>query len=234
MSAHHIVSSFDEDLKFLEEKITAMWVSCSSMLERAVTSVLDGNKALADEIINEDLTVDQTDRYITEKVVAIIAKRQPMAIDLRELVGTIRISNDLERVGDMALSIAKRTKTISTVSYPSSLHCGLGAYFSLVLEQLKEGAETYKNRSLEKILALYMRDDEIDGNYTTVFRDLLTYMMEDPRNITPCTDLLFCAKNLERVGDHVTNIAETLHYIVTGDYMPIERLTDSLKNQKEI
>ncbi|TJV50205.1 MAG: phosphate signaling complex protein PhoU, partial [Mesorhizobium sp.] len=165
----------------------------------------------------------QGQREIDEKAIIIIAKRQPMATDLREIVGAIRISADLERVGDLGKNVAKRVVAVIEGRQPTSLFRGIAALADLALTQLKEVLDVYASRSVEKIGFVRDRDDQIDAVYTSLFRELLTYMMEDPRNITPCTHLLFCAKNIERIGDHATNIAETIYYIVTGDQMPAER-----------
>ena len=146
-----------------------------------------------------------------------------MATDLREIIGAIRISADLERVGDLGKNVAKRVVAVIEGRQPPSLFRGLEALADLALTQLKEVLDVYASRSVEKIGFVRDRDDQIDAMYTSLFRELLTYMMEDPRNITPCTHLLFCAKNIERIGDHATNIAETIYYIVTGDQMPAER-----------
>ncbi|MGE3307305.1 MAG: phosphate signaling complex protein PhoU, partial [Rhizobiaceae bacterium] len=151
------------------------------------------------------------------------AKRQPMADDLREIIGAIRISADLERVGDLGKNIAKRVTAIAEKGQPVSLARGLQALAELALTQLKEVLDIYASRQVERIALLRDRDEDIDAMYTSLFRELLTYMMEDPRNITGCTHLLFCAKNIERIGDHATNIAETVYYIATGDQMPPER-----------
>ena len=162
-------------------------------------------------------------REIDDKAIVIIAKRQPMADDLREIIGAIRISADLERVGDLGKNIAKRVVAVTEGRQPPSLFRGLQALAELALTQLKEVLDVYASRSVERIGFVRDRDEQIDAMYTSLFRELLTYMMEDPRNITACTHLLFCAKNIERIGDHATNIAETVYYIVTGKQMPPER-----------
>ncbi len=153
----------------------------------------------------------------------VIAKRQPMADDLREIIGTIRISADLERVGDLGKNIAKRVVAVTESRQPLSLFRGLQALAELALTQLKDVLDVYATRTVERLAFMRDRDDQIDAMYTSLFRELLTYMMEDPRNITPCTHLLFCAKNIERIGDHATNIAETIYYVVTGEQMPPDR-----------
>jgi phosphate transport system protein len=146
-----------------------------------------------------------------------------MAIDLREIIGAIRISADLERVGDLGKNIAKRVAAAGQTRQPAKLFRGIEALAELALTQLKDVLDAYGSRAIDRIAAVRDRDEEIDAKYTSLFRELLTYMMEDPRNITACTHLLFCAKNIERIGDHATNIAETVHYIVTGSQLPAER-----------
>ncbi|TIP29326.1 MAG: phosphate signaling complex protein PhoU, partial [Mesorhizobium sp.] len=185
--------------------------------------LVNADPGLAQKVIQDDLVLDEGQREIDDKAIVIIARRQPMATDLREIVGAIRISADIERVGDLGKNVAKRVAAVIDGRQPSSLFRGLKALADLALTQLKEVLDVYASRSVEKIGFVRDRDDQIDAMYTSLFRELLTYMMEDPRNITPCTHLLFCAKNIERIGDHATNIAETIYYIVTGDQMPAER-----------
>ena len=174
-------------------------------------------------MIADDAVLDDGQREIDDKAIVIIAKRQPMADDLREIIGAIRISADLERVGDLGKNIAKRVVAVTERRQPPSLFRGLQALAELALTQLKDVLDVYASRSVDRIGVVRDRDEQIDAMYTSLFRELLTYMMEDPRNITACTHLLFCAKNIERIGDHATNIAETVYYIVTGKQMPAER-----------
>ncbi|AQT41830.1 phosphate uptake regulator, PhoU [Bartonella apihabitans] len=226
MPINHTVRSFDEELGYLEAKIAKMGTFASEMIEEAVNAVVNNDLDLAKKVISDDMFLDETEREIDEKSVAIIAKRQPMAVDLREIIGAMRIAADLERVGDMGKNIAKRAAAIVESRQPASLYHGLQSFATLTLNQLKEVLDAYASRSLERIDAVRNRDEEIDAMYTSLFRELLTYMMEDPRNITACTHLLFCAKNIERIGDHATNIAEALHYIMTGTYLSTDRPRD--------
>lgn len=226
MPINHTVRSFDEELGYLEAKIAKMGTFASEMIEEAVNAVVNNDLKLAKKVISDDIFLDETEREIDEKSVAIIAKRQPMAVDLREIIGAMRIAADLERVGDMGKNIAKRAAAIVESRQPASLYHGLQSFATLTLNQLKEVLDAYASRSLERIDAVRNRDEEIDAMYTSLFRELLTYMMEDPRNITACTHLLFCAKNIERIGDHATNIAEALHYIMTGTYLSTDRPRD--------
>ncbi|TPM39032.1 phosphate signaling complex protein PhoU [Mesorhizobium sp. B2-3-4] len=223
MQSVHIMSAFDEELKYLSKRIAAMGGHAERMVEQAVAALVNADPGLAQKVIRDDVMLDEGQREIDDKAIIIIAKRQPMATDLREIVGAIRISADLERVGDLGKNVAKRVVAVIDGRQPTSLFRGLEALANLALTQLKEVLDVYASRSVDKIGFVRDRDDQIDAMYTSLFRELLTYMMEDPRNITPCTHLLFCAKNIERIGDHATNIAETIYYIVTGDQMPAER-----------
>ncbi|MEI9420496.1 phosphate signaling complex protein PhoU [Mesorhizobium sp. Cs1299R1N1] len=223
MQSVHTMSAFDEELKYLSKRIAAMGGHAERMVEQAVAALVNADPGLAQKVIRDDVVLDEGQREIDDKAIIIIAKRQPMATDLREIVGAIRISADLERVGDLGKNVAKRVVAVTDGRQPTSLFRGLEALANLALTQLKEVLDVYASRSVDKIGFVRDRDDQIDAMYTSLFRELLTYMMEDPRNITPCTHLLFCAKNIERIGDHATNIAETIYYIVTGDQMPAER-----------
>ena len=219
----HIVRSFDEELKYLSNRIAAMGGHAERMVDQAMTALVNSDAGLARKVIDDDAFLDESQREIDDKSIVLIAKRQPMADDLREIIGAIRISADLERVGDLGKNIAKRVVAVTEARQPLSLFRGLQALAELALTQLKEVLDVYASRSVERLALMRDRDDQIDAMYTSLFRELLTYMMEDPRNITPCTHLLFCAKNIERIGDHATNIAETIYYVVTGEQMPPDR-----------
>ncbi|MDP3897595.1 MAG: phosphate signaling complex protein PhoU [Mesorhizobium sp.] len=223
MPTHHIVSAFDEELKYLANRIAAMGGHAERMVDQAVFALVNSDHGLARQVVANDEFLDIGQREIDEKAIVIIARRQPMADDLREIIGAIRISGDLERVGDLGKNIAKRVVAVTEARQPVRLFRGIESLAELALTQLKDVLDTYASRSIDRIGFVRDRDDQIDAMYTSLFRELLTYMMEDPRNITACTHLLFCAKNIERIGDHATNIAETVYYIVTGAQMPAER-----------
>ena len=223
MSSEHIRRSFDEELRYLTNQIGGMGGHAERMVEQAVSALVSSDTALATKVVEDDAFLDRKEREIGEAAVVVIARRQPMAGDLREIVGAIRISGDLERIGDMGKNIAKRVAAVSEARQPARLFRGISALSDLALAQLKEVLDAYASRSAEKIGFVRDRDEEIDAMYTSLFRELLTYMMEDPRNITACTHLIFCAKNIERIGDHATNIAETVYHILTGDTLPPER-----------
>jgi phosphate transport system protein len=226
----HTVSAYDDELRFVSDRIAEMGGHAERMVDRAVTALIKGDHALSRAIIADDVLLDRWERDVVDKSILLIAKRQPMARDLREIVGAMRIASDLERIGDLAKNIAKRTVAVSEVKQPVRLYRGVEALAELALLQLKEVLDIFANRRVEDISVLRDRDEDIDAKYTSLFRELLTYMMEDPRNISACTHLLFCAKNIERIGDHVTNIAETIHYMVTGNELKTERPKDDQHN----
>lgn len=222
MVMKHIVSLFDEELEYLEDKILFMGEFAVEMINQSVEAMLNKDTELAKEVMKKDLVLDNTEREIDDKATTIIAKRQPVAVDLREIIGTIRIASDLERIGDKGKNIAKRSITIVKTPQIAEFNASLANFAKVSLNQLQKAMEAYKERSLEKIQDVITCDKETNSMYDAMFRSLLTYMMENPRNITACTHLLFCAKNLERVGDHATNIVESLHYMITGEYLPFE------------
>ncbi|CAN7223681.1 phosphate signaling complex protein PhoU [Pararhizobium sp. LjRoot238] len=230
MMSTHIASVYDEDLKYLNRRISEMGGLAEQMVAESVRALVNADLALAQKVISDDAIMDEAERQIGEKAIVTIAKRQPMAADLREIMGSIRIAADLERVGDLGKNTAKRVIAVSSASLPRQLARGLEHLAELALMQLKEVLDVYASRSPEKANSIRERDNEIDAIYTSLFRELLTYMMEDPRNITPCTHLLFCAKNIERIGDHATNIAETIYYMATGSQPAGERPKDDTAN----
>ena len=223
MSVQHTFRAYDEELRFLANRIAAMGGHAERIVDQSVLALVNSDLDLARKVIADDAVLDDGQREIDEKAIVIIAKRQPMADDLREIIGAMRISADLERVGDLGKNIAKRAVAVTETRQPPSLFRGLQALADLALTQLKDVLDVYASREVERIGFTRDRDEQIDAVYTSLFRELLTYMMEDPRNITACTHMLFCAKNIERIGDHATNIAETVYYIVTGKQMPPDR-----------
>ena len=160
--------------------------------------------------------IDALQLEIEEKAILTIARRQPMAVDLREVVGSLRVANDLERIGDLAKNIGKRVLALSGEFPSQKVLRGVEHMTSLVLAQIKQVLDSYAARDVSIALAVWKGDEEVDAMCTSLFRELLTYMMEDPRNISFCIHLMFCAKNIERMGDHATNIAETVHYMIEG------------------
>jgi phosphate transport system protein len=222
----HIVHSFDKDLENLRRAIAEMGGVAEKMLADATIALVRRDQALAQAVIAADPRLDNLQREIEEKAVLTIARRQPMASDLREVISAIRISGDIERIGDLAKNIAKRVLAISGQFQPQKIVLGVQNMSELVQEQLKDVLDAYSQQNVEEALDVWRRDGSIDALYTSLFRELLTYMMEDPRNISFCTHLLFAAKNVERIGDHTTNIAETIHYLVRGEVIATERPKD--------
>jgi phosphate transport system protein len=216
MTDQHTLKAFDSDLQDIARMVAEMGGLAEKQVADSVDALAKRDTALAQRITQADASIDALQREIEEKSVLTIAKRQPMAVDLREVVGALRVSNDLERIGDLAKNIAKRVIALNGEFPPPKLIRGVEHMADLVLGQLKLVLDAYSRRDINQAMAVWRGDEEIDAFCTSVFRELLTYMMEDPRNITFCIHLLFCAKNVERMGDHATNIAETVHYMIEG------------------
>jgi len=221
--ADHIVTSYDQELKTLTTKIAEMGGLAEGLVGDAVTALTRMDVALAQKVVLTDARLDRLQHEVEERAILLIARRQPLAVDLREIMAALRISNDLERVGDLAKNISKRVTAMNGNFVAKQLVIGVEHLAEIALEQLKDVLDAFTMRDDAAALNVRRRDDEIDALYTSLFRELLTYMMEDPRNITFCTHLLFCAKNIERIGDHATNIAETVHFVVTGQQIAEER-----------
>jgi phosphate transport system protein len=216
----HIVKSFDDELQGLAGSVAEMGGMAEDLVEQSVQALLRSDTDLAQTVITADRDVNAMQHDIEERAILTIARRQPMAQDLREIIAAIRISSDLERVADLAKNISRRTLATESDQFAPKLLVGVEHLAHLGLRQLNNVLNCYGTRNVEMAREVWEADDEIDAVYTSLFRELLTYMMEDPRNISMCTHLLFCAKNIERIGDHATNIAETVHYLVTGN--PLE------------
>lgn len=220
----HIVTSFSEELEQLSTNVSKMGGLAEAQLQSAIDAITRQDMALADRTVSQDQQLDDLEILIEENAVELIALRQPMALDLREAMTAIKIAADLERIGDLAKNISKRSLVIfQDYETPNRLVQGLSRMGKLALGQLKLVLDAYTNRDVEMANKVWLSDEEIDEMYNSVFRELLTYMMEDPRTIGMCTHLLFVAKNIERIGDHATNIAETVSYLVTGDRIVGER-----------
>ena len=212
----HTIKAFDSELKELAREIVEMGGLVEQQIADAVNALVKQDMDLAQVVIAADPQVDALQREIEERAVLTIARRQPMAVDLRETIASLRVAGALERMGDYAKNIAKRVLASGTESRPLPVVRGLRHMADLVLSALKRVLDAYVQRDVKEALAVWRGDEEIDAVNNSLFRELLTYMMEDPRNITFCTHLLFCAKNIERIGDHATNIAETVFYMIEG------------------
>jgi len=223
MASEHTAKAFDSDLQELTRLVAEMGGLAERMIVESVDALIRRDVALGKRVVAADAEIDNLQRVIEERAVLTIARRQPMAVDLREIVGAIRVAGDLERVGDLAKNIARRSVRIGVEARVPRTIVGLKHMNEVATELLKDVLDAYAQRDIERALAVWERDVELDALEDSVFRDLLTHMMEDPRNISFCAHLLFCSKNIERIGDHATNIAETVFYLVTGSTLPSER-----------
>ncbi len=217
--AQHIVKSFEQELKQLSDMLVEMGGMLENQLAAATNAVMQGDNASATIAMEQDPAVDALERDVEQLVIRMLALRQPMAGDLRQIVASLKISSDLERIGDYAANVAKRSIVLNQFTLPFKLG-GLASLIRLVQENLKLTIDVVGDYDPGRAIQVWRADQAVDDIYTAIFRELITYMMEDPRNITPCTHLLFVAKNLERIGDHTTNIAETVHYAATGEVLP--------------
>src|ERR1700741_1866694 len=227
----HTVRSFSADLEELSGDIARMGGLAEDMLSDAIQAIAARDLALADAVVARDPQVDNLQLEVEKKILRILALRQPLARDLRQTISAFKIASELERVGDLAKNIAKRTKVIDAME-PAAALKGVARMGRLVAAQLKRVLDAYSAQEADAANKVWTRDEEVDEHYQSLFRELLTYMMEDPRTISACAHLLFVAKNLERVGDHCTNIAEEIHFLVTGETLVNERPKVDALNSK--
>ena len=221
--SEHTVKAYDAELDLIGAKIAEMGGIAEKMLVDAMDALSRLDMELAKRVLISDPRLDALQREIEDYVVRTIIRRQPMAVDLRELMASIHIAGDLERTGDLAKNIAKRAMKVADDPRVMRATVGLKHMAEVAAMQLKDVLDAYAQRDTERAKAVWTRDADLDALEDSIFRDLLTFMMEDPRNISFCTHLLFCAKNLERVGDHATNIAEKVNFMVTGASLPMNR-----------
>ena len=219
----HTTKVFDADLIKLTQRVAEMGGFAQKQITDAMDALLKRDIVLAHQVVAADAVVDNMQRQLEEKAVETIALRQPMAVDLRAIVAMLRIANDLERIGDLAKNIGKRTIATNNEHAQRTLMRGLRHMSTLAVTQLALVLDSFVARSPIKALEVWKSDKEIDALYVSLFRELLTYTMEDPGSISMCIHLLFCAKNIERIGDHATNIAEAVHYMVEGHAIEGER-----------
>ncbi len=218
----HIVKSYEQELHRLRDLLTEMGGVVENQAAMAAEAVMSSDATLAGRVLEEDPRADALERQVEQFVIQMLALRQPVAVDLRQIVAALKITGDLERIGDYAANIAKRSIVLNQFRLPYAL-TGIAHMARLVQENLKKIIDAIGNSDADQAVDVWRSDQGIDDLYNTIFRELITYMMEDPRNITPCTHLLFIAKNLERIGDHATNIAETIYYAVRGENLPDAR-----------
>ena len=226
----HIVKSYDSELKRLDGEIKRMGEIATAQLDAAVDVFQRRDSQAAMRVVANDEAIDALEHEVSHDVLRLLALRQPMARDLREVYAALRISADIERIGDYAANVAKRTVVLNQTA-PVSVGRGLPALARLANDLVREALAAYTARDAERAMAVRSRDAELDAEYTGLFRELLTYMAEDPRQITACTHLLFMAKNIERIGDHATNIAENTWFLVHGEQPAEEREKRDLTSQ---
>ena len=213
--SEHIVKAFTEQLEGLANAVAQMGGLAESQFANAIEAIARRDTALAESVIAADERLDRLQQAVEEQALMVLALRQPIATDLRSTMASIRIAYELERIGDLAKNIGKRALVLNREP-PIRLTQSLARMGRQALAQLKQVLDAYSDRNAAAAEAVWMHDEEIDGLYNSLFRELLTYMMEDPRTIGHCAHLLFVAKNIERVGDHATNIAETVYHMATG------------------
>ncbi|WP_460877358.1 phosphate signaling complex protein PhoU [Rhodanobacter koreensis] len=232
-SKEHIIKSYDDELTRLTGEIVRMGELSVIQLEAAIDVVERRDERAAQHVVSNDDAIDQLEQDISHDVVRLLALRAPMAGDLRNVFAALRIAADIERIGDYAANVAKRSIPLSMVA-PVGPVGGLGHLAELAAAEVREVLLAYRDRDAERAYQVWKDDVVLDEAYTGYFRELLTYMMEDPRNITPCTHLLFMAKNIERIGDHATNIAENVWFQVTGEPLTKQRSKGDLTSNPEI
>ena len=220
--SEHIVRAFGEQLETLTTSVAQMGGLAEAQLADAVEAIARRDTALAEKVIAGDPRIDELQQIVEAQALKLLALRQPMAVDLRDTLAAIKIASELERIGDLAKNIGKRALVLNREP-PLRLTQSLGRMGRAALTQLKLVLDSYSDRDSAGAEAVWKNDGEIDEIYNSLFRELLTYMMEDPRTIGLCTHLLFVAKNIERMGDHATNIAEVVYHMVTGGHLASDR-----------
>jgi phosphate transport system protein len=214
--AEHTTKAFDSDLQELAGLIAEMGGLAERQIDEAIEALARRDIDRAGRVIAADNSIDMLQRNIEDRAVETIARRQPMAVDLREVVGILRISNELERIGDLAKNIGKRVIALGNGEISRRTMGGVRHMATIALAQLRDALDSFGRRDLAKAVAVTARDDEVDRMFSSMFRELVTLMFEDPGTITAGIHLLFCSKNIERVGDHTTNIAKSVRYIIAG------------------
>ena len=221
--AEHTVKAYDEELNHLAADVSRMGGLAEAGVADALETVTRRDTTLAQTVIERDLKLDALNVEIERRAIRMIALRQPVAQDLRSTVAAMKIASNLERIGDLAKNIAKRGVVLSESEPITPLTRSIERMGRLVGGRLKDVLDAYTGSELARAIRVWSSDDEVDEHYNALFRELLTYMMGDPRTITACAHLLFIAKNLERIGDHATNIAEIVHYEISGEELPDDR-----------
>jgi len=237
LSTQHIVSSYDRDLEAVQAHIMKMGGLVESAILDAARSLENRDEEAALEVRRRDALVDQMEGMINEEAARLLALRAPTAVDLRTVLTVMKISGNLERIGDYAKNMAKRTSVLVQMSPIDGAPSDIRRMAQTVELMLKDALDSYIHRDVDVARDVRVRDGDVDQMYNALFRQFLTYMMEDPRNITGCMHLHFIAKNIERMGDHVTSIADQVIYLVSGevpsDARPKEDRTPFVRTPKE-
>ena len=223
MSNPHTVKAFDQDLKALTRNVTAMGEFAGAQFAAAVRALLHGDWSLAQQVIDHDRRLDALRTELSTAAATVIARRQPLATDLTEVLATFRIAEDLERIGDLAKNIAKRATAVASSHFPEDMVERLDRLATLASDHLKGALDTFVGRDAEQALIVRQQDEKIDALYTEIFKDLVGQLSIDPTQTIGFVHLLFCAKNIERIGDHATHIAEAAYLIATGHRPEAER-----------
>jgi len=220
--AEHTVKAFTEELDAITQEVARMGGLAEAAVNDSLTAVARRDTELAQAVMQRDAKIDAAQREIEKRAIKLFALRQPMASDLRVVLTAWRIAGELERVGDLAKNIAKRSLILNQAE-PIQLTRSAERMGKMAAAHLKQVLDAYANKDLQGAITVWHGDDNIDAHYNSLFRELLTYMIEDPRMISSCAHLLFIAKNLERIGDHGTNIAEYIHFLITGEEIATQR-----------
>ncbi len=225
MAEHLIQSSSHDDLKTLDTKIAHMGGLAEQALGQAIDALRQRDPTLAQDTLLNDRSIDNLERSVEELAISILSQRRPTPLDLRHIITAIRIAVDLERIGDLSKNIAKRAIAVAEEQHPKQLMGGFMHIGETALRQLKDVLDAYSQRDAEKALKVWQRDDQIDQMYNSLYRELLMTMTREPKNVGFYAHLLFGAKNIERIGDHATNIAETAYFLISGTALSNERPT---------
>lgn len=220
--AEHTVKAFTEELDALTQEVARMGGLAETAVNDSVAAVVRRDTDLAQSVMERDARIDAAQREVEKKAIRLFALRHPLAGDLRVVLTAWRIASELERVGDLAKNIAKRALILNQAE-PVTLTRSVERMGKIAAAHLKQVLDAYANKDVDAAVGVWRQDDNIDAHYNSLFRELLTYMIEDPRTISSCTHLLFIAKNIERIGDHGTNIAENIHFLVTGEEITTQR-----------
>ena len=214
----HTVKSYEEEMQSLNDNLVMMGSLTESQMADAMSAVIKVDKESVDKIVKSDGKINELRSIIDNQITTVLVKRAPMAVDLRITISTMKISHDLERIGDLAKSVAKKVKPLP-VDLPDELTASLRRLGDLVQKQLKDVLDAYLNKSKEKAIEIWRKDEQVDDLTNLAMNEVATYLQKDKKNLEMATHLLFVTKNIERAGDHITNIAESLYYLIEGEYL---------------